>query len=610
MNVTFEKRRKSRHRGKRGDPVVAMAPNRRQDSFALADNGAEHFIAPRIVSHNQQILPMPEVYLDMNRHIIPDSLFYGQSLDEIPKNYSDVEGDSTKVRPYEDPNNRSWAGHSAHERLLRATQADAASWGHTIVNDSLREQVMREVFAPPPIHRYKKAGQVRRAPNEYIKGRQSKTSYDDHLHEQNDNIGNLALLGEESYRNQKGRLPTPPLEAPASSAAPSHEVSGPRAEDVKSTEESMHGYKRAVRRRHSGSGLRRMPQDVNSAGRGDLHFFEETDYAEGDKDDNFIRNGSHSLIKNVHNSETDFANMSSQSTSRSSVRSDSKTTNFRSGYSLVPLNPKEARLQADIRVEEFLLLEDLTAGMTYPCTLDLKMGTRQYGIEASAMKKASQQAKCKSTTSSQLGVRVCGMQTFNVITQEYEWRDKYFGRKLGAGKSFLNVLRSFFFNGRDHNAAKRFIPTALEHLDALEQMVRRLPGYRFYGSSLYIIYDGRTNDINSRSAEPARMQGLDSSDIKIKIIDFANCVTAEATNIEGAPCPPHTPFGIDKGYLRGLRTLRTYFGWIWEDLANREDPGVLLKNAQESSTTPEYTDCLSEESIERLVLEDSGNISL
>ena len=30
----------------------------------------------RMVSHNQQILPMPEVYLEMNRHIIPDSLFH------------------------------------------------------------------------------------------------------------------------------------------------------------------------------------------------------------------------------------------------------------------------------------------------------------------------------------------------------------------------------------------------------------------------------------------------------------------------------------------------------------------------------------------------------
>jgi hypothetical protein len=68
-------------------------------------------------------------------------------------------------------------------------------------------------------------------------------------------------------------------------------------------------------------------------------------------------------------------------------------------------------LDADItRQDNFILMEDLTGRLKHPCVMDVKMGTRQYGLDATYAKKKSQRAKCKKTTSAELGVRVCGMQ--------------------------------------------------------------------------------------------------------------------------------------------------------------------------------------------------------
>jgi len=52
----------------------------------------------------------------------------------------------------------------------------------------------------------------------------------------------------------------------------------------------------------------------------------------------------------------------------------------------------------------------------------------------------------------------------------------------------------------------------------------------------------------------------------MKLVDFANCVTSEDPLPEGAQAPPVHPGDIDRGYLRGLRTLKYYFQRILQDI--------------------------------------------
>lgn len=177
---------------------------------------------------------------------------------------------------------------------------------------------------------------------------------------------------------------------------------------------------------------------------------------------------------------------------------------------------------------------------------------------------------------------MCGLQVWNVQTQSYIFKDKYYGRELKKGAEFQAALTRFLYDGVDRASILRHIPTVLQKLDELEVIIKRLRGYRFYAASLLMFYDGdvssdqaannnnyyiddSTTDFATDTEEPPRRTRKNPREIDFKMADFANCVTAGDLSARDRPCPPRHPDEPDRGFLRGLRSLRRYFLRIQRD---------------------------------------------
>lgn len=552
------------------------------------ENGTELGSPSRLISQSMQSdsQPIPTVTFLDNQHILPRSLL--QPAAQI--HYLDRFRSSSVSVPASHYESNGTAAPESHTRPSLEDR-HANSWGTTVVNKKLRHEVFNDVFSKSPINvqRHKKAHQ-RTIPRKTLDRLLRPASSDSSLMRpdvdtsQSSSSGGRQAVPSNLHQKTQSDLGPPHSSADASDLEP-NDVTGTSAPEPDILSESMSPERK--KRRHSGSALRRRPKDVSDDSRGNLRYWEEPDEAyKGDNEDLNARAQESAPLEVLPAQGLDGADekkatepptaVSSYPSTSPSVAT-SPTGEFKK--ILRPVNPKEAQTQRDSRVSYFLLLEDLTAGMKKPCIMDLKMGTRQYGVEATAKKQKSQQRKCAQTTSRELGVRVCGLQVWDAKSQEYVFRDKYYGRSIKAGHEFQEALTRFLYDGADRSSILRHIPTVLQKLSKLEVIVQRLRGYRFYAASLLVTYDGvqsEQNNYDTAIEDSTTDFATDNEDtnyirkrknkreIDFKIADFANSVTPQDL-AKDKSCPPQHPDEPDRGFLKGLRSLRRYFLKIQHD---------------------------------------------
>ncbi|KNC79754.1 hypothetical protein SARC_07866 [Sphaeroforma arctica JP610] len=175
---------------------------------------------------------------------------------------------------------------------------------------------------------------------------------------------------------------------------------------------------------------------------------------------------------------------------------------------------------------DYLVMENSVYGFVRPCVMDLKMGTKTYGEDATPEKIAREEKKYPPQKT--LGFRFVGMKVWQPATESYskterEWCMAIDETTVGAG------LERFFDNGTDA-LRKDVVSDVRDQIEKIKLTLENHPFMRLYGSSLLVVYEG---DPSASNKKPL-----------VKMIDFAH------------PFPINDG-GVDTGYILGCSTILT-----------------------------------------------------
>jgi len=196
---------------------------------------------------------------------------------------------------------------------------------------------------------------------------------------------------------------------------------------------------------------------------------------------------------------------------------------------------------------EHLALEDVTACFRRPSVMDVKVGTRTFGDDASEVKAAAEISKYP--LQAEVGLRITGMRVYEGegasggeragegsggggggggVSGEYRVLGRAFGLGLRDRAALVSGFSEFLCDSRRRRVRAELVAPLLRRVREIEAWVEAQREFRFIGSSLLFVYEGS----EAQDGEP----GID-----VRLIDFAHTVLRTGAR--------------DDGMLVGLRSV-------------------------------------------------------
>lgn len=173
--------------------------------------------------------------------------------------------------------------------------------------------------------------------------------------------------------------------------------------------------------------------------------------------------------------------------------------------------------------EEFLILENLTRWYSKPCIMDIKIGAKTYGPDASEAKKKKVDATYAGTKKP-FGFSVLGMSVYQGKSLEnMKVLDKEYGSQLQTED--VNEVLDIYLNVKenDSEAIKLIAESFVEQLKGILHLFQSQTRFHIFGSSLLFVYDSAAL-INYRDSKDKNVLRQAA---RVKMIDFAHVHPAQ-----------------------------------------------------------------------------------
>ncbi|KAG5509370.1 hypothetical protein JKF63_06680 [Porcisia hertigi] len=185
--------------------------------------------------------------------------------------------------------------------------------------------------------------------------------------------------------------------------------------------------------------------------------------------------------------------------------------------------------KGDGKICRMIMLEYVCYRFRHPCVMDIKMGSRQYGLHPAAEKKRSKVLKANLSTSARYGIRLAGYRRWDPEEKQYRFRSKLQCRFLTL-EEVKSEMSDFLHHSREIEHVFR------RQLQRLRVAFSQQTVFRFYTSSLLFVYDAE---------DPLRTA-------RVTMVDFAYTYESKEL-LQGGD--PDAEFDYDIGYLKAIDTL-------------------------------------------------------